>query len=137
MATSKVVPTGVKVISVLHYIGAVFGLIFGILLLAGASFIGASVTEFPLFNALGSALFIVGGIILIAMGVLAFFIGRGLWNAKPWARIITIIFSVIGLISAIFSMASGEVAENIFNLILNGVIGGYLIFSTKVKNAFS
>ncbi|MBU1989003.1 MAG: hypothetical protein KKD94_06005, partial [Nanoarchaeota archaeon] len=34
----KQVPVGVKIISVLYYIGAVFGIIFGILFIVGAGF---------------------------------------------------------------------------------------------------
>ena len=59
------VPTGVKIISVFYYIGAVFGIIFGILFMVGAGLIGA----------LGAGLFIFVGIILLALSILGFFIG--------------------------------------------------------------
>jgi|SRR3989344_149147 len=131
------VPTGVKIISVLYYIGAVFGLLFGILFIVGAGFIGSIASQIPLIGALGAGLFIVGGIIMIVFGILGFFIGRGLWKGRNWARIVAIIFACLGILIAIISMIQGSIISNIFSLVINGIIGGYLLFSSKVKEAFA
>ncbi len=137
MADGQQVPVGVKIISVLYYIGAVLGVIFGILFLVGAGAIGSIADQIPLFGALGAALFVVGGIILIGLGVLGFFIGRGLWKARSWARIVAIIFAALGILLAVVSMVQGEILSNIFGLVINLVIGGYLLFSNSVKEAFA
>ena len=128
------VPTGVKVISVLYYIGAVVELLLAIALFVGA---GTIASKIPLIGALGSGLFIVMGVVLIGLAVLSFFVGKGLWKAQKWARIVAIIFSVLGVLFAILGMVQGQVAGNIFSLVVSGAIGGYLLFSGSVKAAFA
>lgn len=141
----KEIPVGVKIIAVLYYIGAVLGVIFGILFLVGAGLIGTVASQIPIIGLFGSGLFVVAGIILIGLGVLGFFMGRGLWKGKNWARILAIIFAGLGVIMAIVAMfttqigvnITGQIASQIVNLAINLVIGGYLLFSKKVKAAFS
>jgi len=137
MSYGQSVPTGVKVIAVLYYIGAVFGIIFGLLFLVGAGMMGSIAKQIPLLGALGAGLFVLGGIIMIGLGVLGFFVGRGLWKARPWARIVVIILSALGILMAVISMVQGNIASNIFNLVIQLVIGGYLLFSNNVKQAFA
>ena len=137
MSDGQSVPTGVKVIAVLYYIGAVLGIIFGLLFLVGAGAIVSIANQIPVIGALGAGLFIVGGIILIGLGVLGFFVGRGLWKARPWARIVAIIFAALGILMAVISMIQGSIASNIVNLVIQLVIGGYLLFSNNVKQAFA
>ncbi len=137
MSDGQSVPTGVKVIAVLYYIGAVLGIIFGLLFLVGAGAIGSIASQIPVLGALGAGLFVVGGIILIGLGVLGFFVGRGLWKARPWARIVVIIFAALGILMAVISMIQGSIASNIFNLVIQLIIGGYLLFSNNVKQAFA
>ena len=127
------VPTGVKVISVLYYIGAVFEVIFGILLFVGS---GTLKTKVPILAFLGPFL-IVGGIILIGLAVLSFFVGRGLWKAQKWSRIVAIVFSVIGVLFAVLGIAQGQIASNVIGLVISAAIGGYLLFSSGVKAAFA
>ena len=127
------VPTGVKIISVLYYIGAVFELIFGVLLFVGS---GAIKTKVPLLAFLGPFL-IIGGIVLVGIAVLSFFVGRGLWKGQKWSRIVAVIFSALGVLLAIVGMVQGKIASNIFGLVVSAAIGGYLLFSSDVKSAFS
>ena len=135
----KSVPTGVKVIAVLYYISAVIGIILGLLFLVGGGMIGFIASQIPLFGIfgmLGSALFVVVGIILIGLSILNFFIGRGLWKAQPWARIVAIIFAALGILMAIIFIVQGNII-NIFTLVIELVIGGYLLFNKKAKEAFA
>ena len=134
---AKEIPVGVTIIAVLYYIGAVLSVIIGIFFLIGAGFIGALI---PCFGALGAGILIVVGIILIGLAVLGFFIGRGLWRAQKWARIIVIIFSIIGAVMAIIQMitiGALVIASSIISLIIQAVIGGYLLFNGAVKKAFT
>ena len=126
------IPTGVKVISVLYYIGAVFELIVAVLLFVGS---GALKNKVPLLAFLGPFL-IIGGIALIGLAVLSFFVGRGLWKGKKWARIVAIIFAVIGVLFAILGMIQGQIVGNILGLVISAGIGAYLLFSSSVKSAF-
>lgn len=133
------VPTGVKVISVLYYIGAVIGIVFGLLLLIGADFfmrtVSSNLPYLPLQGLL-SGIFIALGIILIGLSVLNFFIGRGLWKGKNWARIFVIIFSALGVISGLYSIVMGSYLS-VLGVVINLSIGGYLMFNAAVKYAFS
>ena len=131
---AKNVPTGVKIISVLDYIGAAILVILGLLFIFGGGALAASI---PIIGALGGAFFIVIGIVFVAFAVLAFFVARGLWKAQKWAWIVSIIIACLGVLSALISMIQGNVTGNIFNLVVNGVIGAYLIFSKAVKQAFA
>ncbi len=68
--------------------------------------------------------------------MIEFFIGRGIWKGKNWARIIVIVFSAIGILFSLF----GAFARNtiaIIGLIVNIAIGGYLLLSKEAKSAFS
>ena len=127
------VPTGVKVISVLYYIGAVFELIFGILLFVGS---GTLKSKIPFLAFLGPFL-IIGGIVLVGLAVLSFFVGRGLWKGQKWSRIVAIVFAVLGVLLAIVGMVQGQIASNIIGLVISAAAGGYLLFSSDVKAAFS
>ena len=127
------VPTGVKIISVLYYIGAVFELLLGIALFFGA---GALKTKVPFLAFLGPFL-IIGAVILIGIAVLSFFVGRGLWKGQKWSRIVAIAFAVLGVLLAIIGMVQGQIASNIIGLVISVAVGGYLLFSGDVKAAFS
>ncbi|MBI4147184.1 hypothetical protein HY494_00875 [Candidatus Woesearchaeota archaeon] len=133
----KQVPTGVKVISVMYYIGAVLGVIFGLLFLFGAGMMGSLTEQIPLLGLFGAGLFVVGGIIMIGLGVLGFFVGRNLGRVKPWARIVAIIFAGLGILTAVSFMIQGDIAGNILGLALNLAIGGYLLLNSRVKEVFA
>ena len=127
------VPTGVKVISVLYYIGAVVELLLGITLFFGA---GALKTKVPFLTFLGPFL-IIGAVILIGIAVLSFFVGRGLWKGQKWSRIVAIVFAALGVLLAIVGMVQGQIASNVVGLVISAAVGGYLLFSSDVKAAFS
>jgi len=126
---AKGVPTGVKIISVLYYIGAVFSLIAGIVAFAGGAFF---TTVLPKFIAGIAA---IAGIVFIILAVLGFFIARGLWKGQNWARILAIVFAILGVISALIAIISGGY-QGIVSLVINAIIGYYLWFNKGVKAAF-
>lgn len=141
----KQIPVGVKIISVLYYISAVFGILVGLLFLVGAGMMSSIADKIPLLGALFAVLFVlfvlstnlfIGGIILMGLGILGFFVGKGLWKARPWARIVAIIIAALGILMAIISMIPENILNNIFILVIELVIGGYLLFSSSVKEAF-
>ncbi|MFH1399030.1 MAG: hypothetical protein ABIG95_02875 [Candidatus Woesearchaeota archaeon] len=136
MVEKKSVPIGVKIISVFYYIGAVLGVIAGLLWIFAARSIGTNVMQTP-FGALGSSLIVVGGIVFIGLGVFGFFVGRGLRKARPWARIAVLIFAALGILVSLISMVLGDIASNIPNLVMQSAIGGYLLFNKSVKKAFA
>ena len=127
------VPTGVKIISVLYYIGTFFELIFGILLFIGS---GSIKSKVPFLAFLGPFL-IIGGIFLVGLAVLSFFVGMGLWKGQQWSRIVAIVFAALFALLSIFGMVQGQIASNMIGLVINLAVGGYLLFNNNVKNAFS
>ncbi|MCX6747264.1 MAG: hypothetical protein NTU63_03990 [Candidatus Pacearchaeota archaeon] len=95
------------------------------------------IDENPILGVLGAGLFIILGILLVGLGILQIFIARGLWRAKKWARIVEIILMCLGMLSSIVSMIQGNIAGSVSSLVISGVIGGYLLFSKKVKETFA
>ena len=74
---------------------------------------------------------------MIIYGVFLFFIGRKLEKGKNWARIIVIIIAILSLLNnLIFSVVQGHL-PNIINLVIDGLIAGYLLFNTEVKEIFA
>ena len=135
-STNIPVPTGVKIISILYLIGAIF--------LALDSIVLFFAGRFP-----GTRFFAIRGILVLAFAVLYFFISRALKNAKPWARIVVIVLSAISVLSALMSLFPEEfgsikiLAINLWigrypllNLAINLWIGGYLLLNQKVKTFF-
>ena len=77
------IPTGVKILSVLGYIGGIFGIVFGILIIVGSeAFLTQmeSLAEYTEYVTLAGA-------VAIALGIFGFFVARGLWKGQNWARL--------------------------------------------------
>ncbi len=136
MMASKELPTGVKVISILYYIGAALGAIVGIMLFIGAGSLEILAQQNPALANFGPGFAVVMGIIFLALAVLGFFVGRGLWTVQHWARITSIILAVLGVVFAVISLIAGDFIS-IISLAVHAVIGGYLLFNPQVKSVFS
>ena len=128
---AKNMPVGVKILSVLFYIGVILSIIGAIAMFFG----GAALSLIPEMALFGEGLMVVGGIFMLVLAVLYFFIGRGLWKGQNWARIVTIILAALGFIGALSSITT-SIGNSIINLIVNGVIIWYLGFSKGAKQAF-
>jgi len=143
---SKEVPVYVKIISILYYFSAVISFIIGIGLFIGGVVGGPVISRLGIDNILESGInnnpldawlipiflgsLIIAGLLMIGVGVLFIYIGKGLWRGRNWARITTIVFSAIGLLSSLGGL-------DFVSVVINGLIGGYLLFSKQVKKSFS
>ena len=134
---SPEIPKGIKIISIMYYAGAVVSLLFGIFMLIGAGTMSTIIAKVPLLALMGASMFVILGIFMIVVGLITFFLARGLWKLKQWARVVTIILLIISILLAIFSIATTGVLGGISNLVFNLVVVGSLLFSSKVKSAFS
>jgi len=114
-------PEGIKILAVLNYIGTVMLLLFSIAYL---------------FNDVKHLNDIIPVIIMVALAVLSFFIGRGLWKGQNWARIVSIICAFLGVLFSIGLLFTQGGLSWIVSLVINGLIGSYLLFSQVVKTAF-
>jgi hypothetical protein len=135
---SKKIPVGVQVISVFYYICAVICILLGLLIVIfSAAIVSIFETQDPELLGVITAGVIVGlGILLVLLGVLTFFIRRGLWNLKPWARILAIILGIAAGAYAIYGMITAFGFMQIINLVISAVIAIYLIVNKEAKSAF-
>jgi hypothetical protein len=139
----KQIPVGLKAVSILFYIGTILCIVLGISMIFGAK---AMVTSLVASNpgiglesipeGLMVTLITVIGILAIGAGVFSFFIGRGIWKLKRWARITAIVLSIIGLLSTILSAVLNFKINLILNFLIDGFILGYLLFNKEAKEAF-
>ena len=126
-------PTGVKIISILYYVYAGLLVSFVLLFFFGAGLIG-SIS--PGLAVLGAVLGIVSIVIFSPLAILSFFIGRGLWRGKNWARLTAGILSILGVLSSLFSIIVGSFVWGAVWLVINGPIVWYLLLNEDVKAAF-
>ena len=170
-STVSKVPTGVKIISVLYYIEAVFELLFSVLFFIVSGTIKSGITFLNVLavSVLGQVqmlgpLLIIFGIVFVGLAVLSFFVGMGLWKGQKWSRIVAVILSVLsngvltfGILTLVGILVTSQDSGNlnfygdpqplisrlrgftirIINWVFTLAIIGYLLFSSKVKSAFS
>ncbi|MFH1916745.1 MAG: hypothetical protein ABIJ21_05755 [Nanoarchaeota archaeon] len=129
-------PLPVKIISVFFFLGSALFFLVGIILIFGANLLS---TVIPLFATIPGAFItivaILVGIFFVAIGVTEFFTARGLWQGKSWARILAIVLSLLGFAGALLSLANPS-GWTVLELLIDGAIAGYLLFSTDAKSAF-
>lgn len=90
----------VKVYAVLAWISAAIAVIAALGILLWGSVAGGMISLQGLpFAGMMAGLGIVFALLILCVGVFDVIVGFGLWKRKNWARIVTIIFSVISLFS--------------------------------------
>jgi hypothetical protein len=128
-------PTGVVIIAVLYWIGALGLLVIGMMMSFGFSaFMAMSKGFVPLLAGFG----LVGGIVLLGLGAVFVLIGYGLFALQEWARIVTVVLTGIGFLVAMSGMFWPSVyglVPRLFRIALDGVIIWYLL-QPHVKAAF-
>ena len=77
-----------------------------------------------------------GAILMLLFAVLMYFVGRGLWHKQKWARVTMVVIAAVGFIGALSDFLRGEIVANIFDLIIDGWIAGYLLFNKKVQSFY-
>jgi hypothetical protein len=129
------VPIGAKIISVFDFISAILCLYLGVLFFMKEDIVDFIFENVPTVQIFGSDFYLSGGIILCFTGLFVFLLGKGLWQGRNWARYIEIFLAVIGFIVALVLLFFGNL-YSIFNLMIHGLVGGYLLYSKDVKEAF-
>jgi len=155
----KKIPTGIKVISIINYIFAVFGILFAVAGIIGGIYFainGGSMASqiFGLSNSqtgtLGAeinssagafytnfGLIALGvGIIFVLLSTFLIIVGMKMWKGRNWARISEIVLMVLWTILWSIELFNGNFL-NLIMIIPSLTISFYLIFSKKVKNFFS
>ncbi|HXZ28517.1 MAG TPA: hypothetical protein VEG08_11030 [Terriglobales bacterium] len=144
-------PTGVTVISILYFLGALFltlcAVVFiGMMSVAG---LGARAHEMgPL--AVLAGLGAVAGVVCLIFAVVAVVVGWGLWSLKEWARIVALIFSGLGLVGGVVGFLGAVLLRShlfpafgvigavggLVRIAINALILWYLL-QPQVKQAFA
>lgn len=140
-------PLGVKIISVLSFIGSgllfMLALLFVFVAMAYPSLLESgeleqsfTTEEVQQMQALGdiAPVFYAVAVITVLFAMLYLAIGIGLWKGKNWARILTIALSMLWIILSIFGlifyyslMDVENIISSVIELILAGLIIWYLI----------
>lgn len=146
----KNIPLGVKILSILCYIDAALALLFGVFLfvvgLAAPALISSikdqiisqgqlTAQQVELIASLSAPLLVIISFLIIAFAILDYYIARGLWRGRNWARIVVLVFMVLGFISSLFSLLTGNFGR-IISLVIYGLVGWYLGFDKNVKRYF-
>ena len=121
--SQKDVSAGVRVISILYFIGAFLSFSAGILLILVLSLFEEGLPTFFDFEM---------GIVIVVLFVLAIFefvVGLGLWRGRFWAILVAMIFAVLGIMLASYLIIIGEdVLVNIFHLLLHIFILSFFLY---------
>jgi hypothetical protein len=110
--------TSIRSVGILYYIGGVFMVLAGIGLSAVLITGPGTASQEP-----GMAFLYIIGPVYLGLGVLSLAVGRGLRKLRPWARLVTIVLSAIGLLG--FPVGT----------LINGYIL-YLVLSAQGKRVF-
>ena len=156
--TPKSRPIGVTIIAILTIIGGAFSLIFGI----GLITLGAVLPTLPpsVFNqsqlqgnltdgqapippgtppmalqSLLGGLGIAFGAVLVAIGIVSFFVAYGLLKGRGWAWTVTIILSIISIVWNAITIATAANFGGIISIIIDAIIIYYL-YRPHVKAYF-
>lgn len=148
--TEKTAPTGLKVISIILYIFAgiliLSDLFYFVLIFFNTSLLGSSLSQIISILVLSSpAFFIILGVLYLGLGIFNFFIARGLWRIKDWARALTVVLSIYAFFPACLTLVlliTGPTQPLIgfiltsFALLFSGFSMVYLSFGKSAKDAF-
>lgn len=137
LRNSPNIPTGVKVIAILEYVYAVLFLLSALAVFIYTYFVNWSLIYQGMYAGMSAEVLIaLTGIILLIFAAFSFVIGRGLWKGRNWARILEIVFSIIGVSSSFILVVNGAL-WGFGELIVDGIIVSYLLFNRNVKSFFN
>jgi hypothetical protein len=145
-------PVGVTLIGVLDFLGMVLQIGLGVVCLVGMSLFGAFITKLAADNpqlanvnmtAIMASVGVVFAIGFFVFALISALIGWGMLALKNWARIISIIYSSIGILvcgfGLLFSLLRFRPVNFIWDaawLAINGLIIWYLL-QPQVRAAFA
>ncbi len=138
-------PVGVTIIAVLQLLQSLLGLLVGLgILLFKDAFVKAFIQNSQIQQssqqvppeALQLGLNIGGGVAILG-ALIGLLLAYGLFALKGWAWIITLIFSILGILGNLMTAINGQGNRGIavVQLVINAVIIYYLLRS-EVKRAF-
>jgi hypothetical protein len=135
-------PIGVTILAILCFLMTAVMLLAGLGLGLGMGLVGMSPDVGGGMGAMLAGLGIAGAVFFLIIAVLYGLMGWGLWTLKNWARIIALVFAVLGLCFGVLGLLGSLLAMEVISLFLqlvsvgiNGLITWYLL-QPHVKRAF-
>ncbi len=125
--------TNLKIVVMLYYLAAALNVLGGLIMLIGGGLMGNMLKSMGGLAGIIGGLMVVGAIIIIGLGVLDYFIAKGLTGLKKWAYTVAIIFSILGIISGLITISGGA---GIIGIIINGYIAYTLLIDKETKALF-
>jgi uncharacterized membrane protein (DUF2068 family) len=130
-------PLGVTLIGFYQILRGVIDVLFGVSVLAFTNFAATMVSLAA--EGLGAGRFLHGfghlvGFVIIGLGVFHLAAGWGLLGMKNWGRLLTVLFSAIGLFLLLPALSHGHIFSVVFGFI-NGASIIYLAMP-PIKRAF-
>lgn len=147
---SRGTPISVKIVSIFFYITAILSFIIAVLAL-GAGILGASLVSAPdiqqILNSypglsswgiqVGTGIFVAiisFGVFILVLGLIEFFIARGLWRGNKFSFVLATVLIVLGFLSSL-GVLIGLDYSGIGGMILY-IILGYCLFINKQAREF-
>jgi len=111
-------PVGVTILAILYFLFGLLCILGGIGLLAGGGFMASIINQqggqgAGFLAGLGAAL----GVGYLVGALIELLLGWGLWKLKNWARIITLIFMVIGAVFSVIGLVGTLAHFNVISLV--------------------
>ena len=144
-------PIGVTLIAILDFLAMVFQLGIGIVFLVGMSFMGAFLSGLAAqngqlsgvdFTRIMAGVGVAFAICAFLFGIVSALIGWGMFTLKNWARIVSMVYSCIGILlfglGVLLSLVRFQPFRLVWNggwLVVNGLIVWYLL-QPQVKAVF-
>lgn len=123
-------PTGVSILAILDILGGILAVLLGGVLAARS---GSGLLNSVGFSGFTGLVTAIGGGVVIA-GLLAIFVGWGMWTGKGWAWIVALILAGLGVLGGLGSLAFGSTSA-LVSLVIDVIIVWYL-FRPHVKAYF-
>ena len=111
-------PLGVTIIAILGFIGAILGVIGGLMLFSVGTFLTAFLGPLGFLGSLA-------GIAVLIIGIVEFIIAYGLWKMKKWAWLVELIILAIGILLGIASLVMGSLGS-IISIVIGALVAYYL-----------
>jgi hypothetical protein len=132
-------PGGVTAIAVLEFIGACFWAVLGIAVAVGGSLVGLLLggANQKIGGGVLAGLGIAIAIIMWILAVLYVIVANGMLKLKNWARVVTIVFAGLAVLSGLagFLISHGLIFTSLIRIALAAWILWYLM-QPEVKAAF-
>jgi len=126
-------PTGLKLTAIFHWVMAGVFLISTFLLIVGSALIEQIISKYlpayEPFSALGATFLALSAVLSALLTLLYFYVGKGLWDCRHWARITAIVLAFIGVLVSL-------VPPQLLSLVISILIIWYLGFRKGAGKPF-